>query len=89
MALFGSQPFTTFLINSNMEMFKYELIWDKNKGTQPQLCNIQPMKSHENIIIFGSGKILYHPQKDIGEPYIRNNKGSTKKDNHVIITREG
>ena len=72
--LFGSQPFTSNLIMSNPKMFKYEQIWDKNKGTQPQLANIQPMKSHENILVFGKGKINYYPQKTKGEPYTRDNK---------------
>ena len=71
--LFGSQPFTSSLIMSNLKMFKYEQIWDKNKGTQPQLANIQPMKSHENILVFGKGKINYHPQKTKGDPYTRDN----------------
>ena len=50
--LFGSQPFTSALISSNIKWFKYELIWDKTFGRQPQLANIQPMKQHENILIF-------------------------------------
>ena len=74
--LFGSQPFTSSLIMSNPKMFKYEQIWDKNKGTQPQLANIQPMKSHENILVFGKGKINYYPQKTKGDPYTRDNKQS-------------
>jgi len=32
--LFGQQPFTTMLISSNYEWFKYNLIWKKNKTTQ-------------------------------------------------------
>ena len=72
--LFGSQPFTSSLIMSNPKMFKYEQIWDKNKGTQPQLANVQPMKSHENILVFGKGKINYYPQKTKGDPYTRDNK---------------
>ena len=74
----ASQPFTTTLIASNIKMFKYEMIWDKNKGTQPQLANIQPMKSHENIIVFGEGRLNYNPQKTKGEPYKRNNKQKHK-----------
>ena len=27
--LFGSQPFTTTLINSNRKLFRYDLVWDK------------------------------------------------------------
>ena len=72
--LFGSQPFSSTLIMSNLKWFKYEQIWDKNKGTQPQLANIQPMKSHENILVFGKAKINYYPQKTKGEPYVRENK---------------
>ena len=70
----ASQPFTTTLIASNMKMFKYEMIWDKNKGTQPQLANIQPMKSHENICVFGKGRVTYNPQKTKGTAYTRDNK---------------
>lgn len=61
--LFGSQPFTSMLVMSNLEWFKYELIWSKGRGFQPQLANIQPMKSHENIAVFGKAAITYNPQK--------------------------
>jgi site-specific DNA-methyltransferase (adenine-specific) len=57
-----SQPFTSELILSRRGFFKYELIWDKTFGRQPQLANIQPMKRHENIVVFGRGKITYNPQ---------------------------
>jgi DNA modification methylase len=82
--LFGSQPFTTDLIMSNRDWFKYELIWDKNKGCQPALSKIQPMKSHENIIVFGKGRILYNAQMTAGIPYKRNNNGYKKENNHNI-----
>lgn len=80
--LTSSQPFTTDLINSNREWFKYELIWDKTFGRQPQLANIQPMKRHENVLVFGKGKILYNPQKTpLEKPYTSkgasNNAGSS------------
>ena len=48
----ASQPFTTDLINSNREMFKYELIWEKDRPTGLFLAKLQPMKYHENIIVF-------------------------------------
>ena len=32
------------------------------------------MKSHENILVFGKGKINYYPQKTKGDPYTRDNK---------------
>lgn len=69
--LFGSQPFTSQLILSNPEWFKYELIWDKNKCGSPGLAKIRPMKTHENIIVFAPGKTTYNPQMESGEPYSR------------------
>lgn len=50
--LFGSQPFTTKLIFSNIENFRYEIIWQKNNCSNFQLANVQPLKYHENICIF-------------------------------------
>lgn len=81
--LFGSEPFSSYLRISNIKHYKYDLIWDKNKGCQPQLANIQPMKSHENMSIFGQGRLTYNPQFTEGEPYQRNNKGSSDKDNMI------
>ena len=78
--LFGSQPFTSRLILSNINYFKYELIWDKGQGKQPLLAKIQPMKSHENILIFGKGKLTYNPQFTIGKPYSK--KGTPWKSSH-------
>jgi len=77
--LFGSEPFSSALRMSNIKNYKYDLVWDKNKGAQPQLANIQPMKSHENISIFGVGRITYNPQKTKGTPYTRDNKQKHNK----------
>ena len=82
--LTASQPFTTVLINSELKHFKYEIIWDKNKGCQPALANIQPMKSHENVLVFGNGKVCYNPQKTEGKPYTRSNKGYKQDNNHKL-----
>jgi site-specific DNA-methyltransferase (adenine-specific) len=60
--LFGSQPFTTDLINSNRKDFRYEIIWDKKMVTGFATCRVQPMKCHENIIVFYSKKPTYNPQ---------------------------
>jgi len=50
--LTASQPFTSQLVMSNLNMFKYEWIWGKSIGANPLLCKKQPMKYHENILIF-------------------------------------
>ena len=72
--LFGSQPFTSKLINSKIDWFKYELIWNKNKCGSPGLAKIRPNKVHENIMLFSkeSGG-TYNPIMEKGNPYERFN----------------
>jgi site-specific DNA-methyltransferase (adenine-specific) len=65
--LFSSQPFTTDLINSNRKLFKYEIIWDKIGGSNFQLAKVQPLKRHENILVFGKMKVVYNPQMKLRE----------------------
>lgn len=67
--LFGSQPFTTDLINSNREWFRYEWIWEKQQGTGYLNANRVPMKSHENVLVFYPRLGTFNPQKEDGEPY--------------------
>ena len=50
--LFASQPFTTKLIHSNMEMFRYSWVWEKEQGVNFLSAKKQPMKVHEDIVIF-------------------------------------
>ena len=60
--LFGSQPFTTILISSNIAMFKYCNVWVKTKPSGYQIAKIKPLSAYEDICIFGIGRITYNPQ---------------------------
>jgi site-specific DNA-methyltransferase (adenine-specific) len=60
--LFGSQPFTSTLVMSNFKMFRYEWIWEKDKPNNFALANKQPMKYHENILIFYKRQPVYNKQ---------------------------
>lgn len=51
-ALTASQPFSSQLIMSNIEMFKYNFIWEKNQGSNFLTAKRQPLKIHEDILIF-------------------------------------
>jgi site-specific DNA-methyltransferase (adenine-specific) len=68
--LTASQPFTSELIHSNLKMFKYEWIWEKEQGVNFLLAKKQPMKVHENICVFYKKQCTYNPQFNIGKPYI-------------------
>mgnify|MGYP006088013325 FL=1 len=45
--LFGSQPFTTMLISSNMKYFRYCLVWEKNKFSDFLNSKRKPMKTKQ------------------------------------------
>ena len=70
--IFGSQPFTSALLMSNLKNFRYELVWDKQKCGSPGLAKKRPMKIHENMIVFSqSSSHFYNPIMEEGEPYSR------------------
>ena len=69
--LTASQPFTSALVMSNPKMFKYEWIWEKSKASNFLLAKKQPLKAHENVLVFANGTPNYYPQKTQGKPYYR------------------
>jgi len=66
--LTASQPFTSALVMSNPQMFKYEWIWGKTHPTGFASCRFNPLKYHENILVFATGVITYNPQMTKGKP---------------------
>ena len=50
--LTADQPFTSQLVISNIEWFKYEWIWKKKKTTGFLHANARPMKKTEDILVF-------------------------------------
>lgn len=46
---------------SNPKWFKYQFIWDKKQSGNFQLAKYQPLKVHEDICIFGNGRVNYYP----------------------------
>lgn len=72
--LFGSQPFTSILIASNINRFKYEWIWEKSKSGSAFTAKYRPVNKHENILVFGKGTLLYNPVLTEGEAYSRTHK---------------
>jgi len=61
--LTASQPFTTELIHSNLKLFKYCWVWNKKKAGNIFLAKYQPMKIHEDIVVFSKKTHKYNPIK--------------------------
>ena len=60
--LFGSQPFTSLLVTSNIKNFRYEIIWEKEQAVNFAFQKKQIGKVHENICVFYKKQPTYNPQ---------------------------
>jgi len=58
----SSQPFSSILVMSNINMFKHEWIWMKNRGSNFANTVREPMKEHESVLVFSKGGWTYNPQ---------------------------
>ncbi|WOZ56216.1 DNA methylase [Brochothrix phage BtpYZU03] len=60
--LFGSEPFSSNLRMSNINEYKYDWKWEKEKAGNFQLAKKQPMKKQEDIMVFYKKFPDYKPQ---------------------------
>lgn len=74
--LFSTQPFTTKLINSAKDIFRYCWYWHKNAPTGFCFAKYQPMRCMEDICVFYKKAPTYNPQGLIrlDKPKVRKGK---------------
>lgn len=60
--LFGSQPFTSELIHSNIKNYKYNWTWVKSKSSNFLNAKKQPLRTVEDICVFYKKQCTYNPQ---------------------------
>jgi site-specific DNA-methyltransferase (adenine-specific) len=60
--LTATQPFTSMLVASNYEMFRYEWIWYKNAPSGFAFSEYQPLRYHESILVFYKQHGTYNKQ---------------------------
>jgi len=75
-ALFCDGLFMADLMLSNKKMWRYNLIWDKQRGSDFLNANVKPLKSHEEIAIFYKKKPTYNKQLWYSTPYKKTKNGS-------------
>jgi DNA modification methylase len=61
--IFGQEPFSSFLRCSNIENYKYDMYWKKQKPTNFLMLNKRHGKVMETISLFSYGSNLYNSQK--------------------------
>lgn len=60
--LTASQPFTSALVMSNPDWFRHEWVWIKNAGSNFANTVREPMKEHEQVLVFSAGGWTYNKQ---------------------------
>lgn len=89
--LFAKSPFDKLLGASNLELLRYEWIWEKNKATGHLNASHMPMQAHENILVFYKSPPIYNPQMSKGHKPMSasiNNQTSSVYGNGVDCTTE-
>jgi len=87
--LFGSEPFSSILRCSNLNLYKYDWVWQK-RPVNFLNAKKQPLRKTERISVFG-GK-TYNPQGLIYNPRVNKRNNSTEtngkhgKENHSQYT---
>ena len=74
--LTASQPFTSALVMSNPKMFRHQWIWNKRMGSNFFNVKSQPLKIHEEVVVFSKKRAFYNPIMRLGKKRV---KGSDKQ----------
>ena len=82
-ALFGSEPFSSYLRMSNIKKYKYDWIWIKSQSRGFLNSWKQPMRNVETISIFYNKQCNYYPiLKNKPKKNIRPLSGRSASDNY-------
>ena len=76
--LTAAQPFTSALVMSRPDNFKYQWVWEKSKPTGHLNAKKQPMRKHEDVLVFYREQCTYSPQglKETNAIVSRTNRGN-------------
>lgn len=74
--LTASEPFASKLRISNLKMYRYDWVWEKDQGSNFLQVKTRPFKVHEVVCIFSPKAATYNPQMTKGKPYV-SSTGST------------
>lgn len=67
--LWGQEPFASELRLSNLKMYRYDWIIEKNNATGFLNFKCMPLKAHEKVCVFYKKLPIYNPQFTEGKPY--------------------
>lgn len=65
--IMSNQPYTSFLISSNVKNYRYSWYWQKVRGRGHLNAKKQPLRNIEEICVFYKKQCCYNPQMSIGK----------------------
>jgi site-specific DNA-methyltransferase (adenine-specific) len=83
--LTASQPFTSKLIMSKIDWFRYEVIWKKSSVSNPFMAKKQILKIHENICVFYKEQPIFNPQTTKRKEENKRNNAKLKHRNRGVF----
>lgn len=89
--LTASQPFTSALVMSNPDWFKYQWVWDKKIPSGMSYARFQPMRQHEDVLVFCKGKTIYNAQMIKRDKPIKGggmSKGETTNNQNLVALKK-
>lgn len=81
------QPFASMVVMSNLKLFKYEWIWEKTQGTGFLNAKKQPLRNHEQVLVFYKSQPTYNPQMWQSTPYTAKRLDKSYSTNYGKQTR--
>lgn len=78
--LTAAQPFTSALVMSQVDRFKYGWVWRKSRATGVLNAKKQPLRQHEDVTVFYRSQPIYNPQ-GLEDCDVQNATGQTRRAN--------
>lgn len=86
--LFGNEPFNSYLRISNVDEYRYDIYWQKERATNIFQLKKRPAKVIETINVFYKKQCTYNPQMVKYEGPLRTNKVKDGKLGTLIDNNE-
>jgi site-specific DNA-methyltransferase (adenine-specific) len=67
--LFGAEPFTSTLVMSALDWFKFDIVWIKNRAANFVHANNRPLNFHQSILVFSQGGLVTESRSKRKMPY--------------------
>lgn len=85
------QPFSSKLVMSNPNWFKYQWVWNKKIPSGMSYARFQPMRQHEDVLVFCEGKTIYNAQMIKRDKPIKGggmSKGETTNNQKLVALKK-